>query len=309
LADRRRHAGVSAPSSTAIDLSRLPAPSFAAPQTYETILAEMVARMVALMPEFDATVDSDPAVKVLQVAAWCVMLERQRANDNALKVMLAYSEDADLDQLGANFNVERLIVDPGDPESGVDPTYESNAAFRERIQLSPESFSVAGPGTAYEFHARSVDASIVDARASSPAPGVVLICLLSRDGNGAADAEQIAEVEELLGNDAGALRPLTDNVLVQSAEIVPFEIEAALTLFDGPDESLVLSQAQARLAAYQARSRRIGRDVTRFGILAALGVEGVSNINLVKPAADVPISDTQCSNCVGSVVTVAGRGE
>lgn len=296
-------------SSTAIDLSRLPAPTFVAPQSYEATLAEITARMVELMPEFDATIDSDPAVKVFQVMAWFTSLLRQQGNDNSVKSMLAYAEKADLDQLGANLNVARLVLDPGDPDQGIDPIIESDDDFRARIQLAPESLSVAGPATAYEFHARSTDASIADARASSPSPGVVLVSLLSRVGTGTASAEQIEAVEDVLGAGTRALRPLTDNVIVQSVEIIAYEIEAELTLFEGPDEVPVLTAAQEALERYKADCRRIGRDVNRAGIFHALKAEGVSNVRVIRPAADLVISDTQCSNCVGTNVRVVARGE
>lgn len=266
----------------------------------------MVARLAVLMPEFDGSVQSDPAVKVLQVAAWFVMLKQQEVNDNAVRILLAYAEKEDLDQLGALLNVDRLLIDAGDPATGVDPVYESDADFRERIQLAPQSFSVAGPATAYEFHARSADATIAGASASSPSPGTVLISVLSRLGDGTANANQLAAVEAALGKE---VRPLTDNVVVASAQMLPYEIEAELTLFVGPDDTLVIAAAQERLNKYRDDSRRIGRDITRFGIFAALGVEGVSNVELVKPAADILCDETQCGNCVGLILRVAGRGE
>ena len=55
--------------STTIDLSRLPAPMIVEQKNFETILAEMIASVQSLLPSFDATIDGDPAVKVLQVAA------------------------------------------------------------------------------------------------------------------------------------------------------------------------------------------------------------------------------------------------
>ena len=55
--------------STTVDLSRLDRPTIVAPVDYEATLARMVARVREILPGFDATVDSDPAVKVLQVAA------------------------------------------------------------------------------------------------------------------------------------------------------------------------------------------------------------------------------------------------
>ena len=81
---------MAATTSTTVDLSRLPAPTVVEQLSFETIFGDMVARMQELLPSFDATVDSDPAVKVLQVAAYREMLIRQTFNDRARQVMTAY---------------------------------------------------------------------------------------------------------------------------------------------------------------------------------------------------------------------------
>jgi phage-related baseplate assembly protein len=113
---------------------------------------EMLADLRVREPSFDALVPSDPAFKILEVAAYREMLIRQRVNDAAKAVMLAYAQRGDLDQLGALLAVERLILDPGNLDAGIPPTMESDEDFRRRIQLSPEGFSVAGPEGAYVFH-------------------------------------------------------------------------------------------------------------------------------------------------------------
>ncbi|MFN1233522.1 baseplate assembly protein, partial [Enterobacter hormaechei] len=62
----------------------------------------------------------------------------QRVNDAVRAVFLASARGADLDQLGAAFNVSRLVINTGDPDAvpPVDPVCEDDDAFRERIQLS-----------------------------------------------------------------------------------------------------------------------------------------------------------------------------
>ena len=97
---------------TAIDLSKLPAPAIVEPLSYEIILGEMLAHLVELDPDLTALVESDPAMKVLQVAAYREFLLRQRVNDGSRSVMLAYAAGTDLDQLGANLNVARQLVSP-----------------------------------------------------------------------------------------------------------------------------------------------------------------------------------------------------
>ena len=139
-----------------------------------------------------------------------------------------------------------------------------------------------------------------------PSPGQVLVTLLSRNGDGTASDAQIAAVEAALGAE---VRPLTDEVIVASAEIIPYAIEARLTLLAGPDQSVVLVNAQAGLDAWIARGGRLGQDANRAAISAALFVEGVQNIELIEPAADVIVDRTQSANCVGISVTVAGVGD
>jgi len=100
---------------TSIDLSKLSPPNVVEQLDYEVILSAMIADLIVRDPVFTALVESDPAYKILEVAAYRELLLRQRVNDAAKAVMLAFAGRADLDQIGANFNVARLIIDPGDP--------------------------------------------------------------------------------------------------------------------------------------------------------------------------------------------------
>jgi phage-related baseplate assembly protein len=61
--------------SSAVDLSRLPAPQIVEQLSYETIFTGMVADLRA-RGDFDAVVESDPAIKVLEVAAYRVLAYR-----------------------------------------------------------------------------------------------------------------------------------------------------------------------------------------------------------------------------------------
>lgn len=292
---------------TAVDLSRLPAPTVIAALSYEQIYAEMLARLKALIPEFDATVESDPAVKVLQIAAYREFLLRADVNDAARAVMPAYATGADLDQLAALMSVTRLLLAPANIETGAPAIYESDDDFRRRLVLAPEGYSVAGPEGAYIFHALSAASDVLDASATSPAPGEVVVTILSRVGDGVASAALIAAVGAYVS--AETRRPLTDHVTIQSAAIVNYRIEATIRTFAGPDSEIVMAEAQRRLAAYVADSHRLGRDITRSGIYAALHVEGVQNVLLASPAADVVLDRTQASWCTGVAVSFAGLGE
>ncbi|WP_232343281.1 hypothetical protein [Novosphingopyxis sp. YJ-S2-01] len=126
-------------SSTAIDLSRLPKPEVVREIDYETILTEMLADLRARFPDFSALVESDPAYKVLEVAAYREMVNRQKGNDAALAVMIAYAAGADLDNLAALFGVQRLTIVEADDEKGIGQQLESDDNLRERVLLAPDS--------------------------------------------------------------------------------------------------------------------------------------------------------------------------
>jgi phage-related baseplate assembly protein len=305
----RRHAGVpdAASTSTAVDLSRLPAPTIVEQLSFDAIFAQNRAQLVDLFPAFDANVESDPLVKALQVFSYRELLLRQQFNERALQVMVAYSAGSNLDHLAALVGVARIELDPGDPDQDVSPTYESDDALRQRIVLAAESFSVAGPELAYVFHAKSADGDVLDASATSPAPGEVLISVLSRTGDGTAPEETLEAVEAVV-NDR-AIRPLGDDVTVASADIIDFAVAATLFTFSGPDIAMVLLAAEARLGAYLAENRKLGRDITTSGIIAALMVAGVQRVTLASPAADVACDPTQAGHCTGIVLTHGGYAE
>ncbi len=293
---------------TAVDLSRLPAPSVVEALNFETIYADMLASLLVLVPDFDATVESDPAVKILQVAAYRELLLRARINDAARQVMVAFATDTNLDQLAALFGVTRLLITPAVPADGIAAVYESDDDLRSRVVIAPEALSVAGPEGAYIFHARSASGDVLDASATSPSPGNVLVTILSRAVGGVASPALIATVLAYLSSETR--RPMTDNVTVQSATIVPFVVTATLKTFSGPDSGIVLAASRARLDDYLARSYRLGRDITRAGIIAALGgVEGIQNVILTAPAADIVLDRTQAGLCTAITITHGGIAE
>lgn len=296
---------------TAVDLSKLPFPNAVEEISFEDLLAAYIADLQARDPVFSALVESDPAYKVMEVCAYREMLLRQRVNEAIKGVTLAYAEGADLDQIAANYNVQRLVITPADPDT-VPPApavMESDDDLRRRVQLSFEGFSTAGPEGAYIFHSLGADARVLDAAAYGPpeTPGVVRVAVLSRDDDGEAPPDLLGAVEDVLSADD--VRPLTDNVTVESAVIVDYSVVAQLTLYPGPDADVVLSAAQDAMEAYAEQNHRLGRDVTLSGIYAALHQEGVQNVTLSSPVANVTAAWNQATNCTGITLTAVGVGE
>jgi phage-related baseplate assembly protein len=291
---------------TAIDLSQLPAPKVVEELSFEDILTDWKTDFLGRYPEAAAELDleSDPVAKLLEIGAYREMVLRQRVNDGARAVMLAFSGDSDLDHLAALTPVERKTIDPGDPNAvpPIDPTMESNEEFRGRVQMAPEGFSTAGPDGAYIFHALTVT-GCRDASVASPNPVEVVVTILGRDGDGIPDPAVLTEVESVLGN--SMVRPLTDQVTVQAPEILNYTISATLEFYDGPDTGVVLAEAQAQANQYTSDRHRLGDAVTLSGLYAALHQPGVKKVNLASPDVDISAQGHQAPYCTNIIVVAA----
>ncbi|UYK97170.1 baseplate assembly protein [Pantoea stewartii] len=299
-----------------IDLSQLPAPNVVETLDYETLLAERKATLISLYPaDQQASVarvlalESDPLLKLLQENAYREVILRQRVNEAAKAVMVAWANGSDLDQLGANNGVTRLVLTPADPTATppVEAVMERDEDFRARIAAAFEGLSVAGPSGAYEFHARSADGRVADASAISPSPASVTITVLSREGNGVADNDLLAIVDAALNDED--VRPVADRVTVQSAQIVDYRVEATLYLYPGPEAEPIRAASEAKLQAFVNTQARLGRDIRKSALYAALHVEGVQRVELAQPTADVVLDKTQAAFCTGYQITVGGSDE
>ncbi|HEN3610856.1 TPA: baseplate assembly protein [Yersinia enterocolitica] len=299
-----------------IDLSLLPPPFVVEELDYEILLAERKATLISLYPEEQRaavartlSLESEPLVKLLQENAYREVILRQRVNEAAQAVMVAHANGSDLDQLGANNNVQRLIITPSDPDAipPIAAVMESDADFRLRIPQAFEALSVAGPTGAYEAHARSADGRVADASALSPSPACVTVTVLARAGNGEASPELLDIVRAALNDEN--VRPVADRVTVQSAAIVDYQIDAVLYIYPGPEAEPVRAAAQVKLETYINTQRRLGRDIRTSAIYAALHVEGVQRVELNAPAADVVLDKTQAAYCISAVLTVGGTDE
>ncbi|HHV7345338.1 baseplate assembly protein [Enterobacter hormaechei] len=299
-----------------IDLSQLPAPQIVDVPDFETLLAERKAAFVALYPVDEQVavartlaLESEPITKQLQESTYREVLLRQRINEAAQAVMVAYALGGDLEQLAANYNVKRLTVTPADNDAvpPVAAVMESDEALRLRVPAAFEGLSVAGPTAAYEFHARSADGRVADASATSPLPAEVVLTLLSREGDGTADSDLLAVVEKALNSES--VRPVADRLTVRSAEIISYSVDATIFLYPGPEAEPVMAAAKASLQKYIASQTRLGRDIRRSALYAALHVEGVQRVELASPLNDVVLDKTQAASCTQWNVTNGGTDE
>ncbi|ALF02305.1 baseplate assembly protein [Salmonella enterica subsp. enterica serovar Infantis] len=299
-----------------IDLSQLPPPVVVEPLDFETLFAQRKAAFIAMYPEDEQEeiartleLESEPITMLLEENCYRELLLRQRVNEAARAVMLAYSTDSDLDNLAVNFNVERLTIQEEDDSvtPPIEAVVESDADLRTRTQQAFEGLSVAGPTAAYEFWGRSADGRVADISAVSPTPACVTISVLSREGDGTASDDLLSVVAAALNDEE--VRPVADRVTVQSADIVPYQIDATLYIYPGPEAEPVRQASEQQLQAYITAQNRLGRDIRISAIYAALHVEGVQRVELAQPVADIVLSDYQASHCTEYTITVGGYDE
>lgn len=304
---------------TLIDMSLLPPPQAIEALDYESLRSTMVSDFRERYPAWSAELESDPVIKLIEAFAYRELLLRSRINHAVRSVMLAYATGADLDHIGALFNIARLAG-------------EDDTRLRYRIQQGFAALGAAGPAQAYRAHAMGVSADIIDVGVASGAPGRVDVCVL---GHETVEVAQATEAEVMVGailfpdvpvqsgqavvvarNNSALLnaviaalsdenvRPLTDQVVVFGPQVKTAQIEARLHVYRGPDPAMVLTQAQNELSAYLKRIRFLGYDMTRAGLIGALAVPGVQNVLLDSPAADIECAFDQVAIASNASVTV-----
>nr|DAG00291.1 MAG TPA: baseplate assembly protein [Myoviridae sp. ctHIt1] len=287
-----------------VDLSKLDAPKVLEDLDFESLLADRKAEFIALFPQDERAfwqarlnLESEPITKLLQEVVYLQLMERNRINNAAKATMLAYASGSDLDVIAANYNVKRQVIQ--EANNNVTPKIpeilEDDTSLRLRTQLAFEGLSVAGPRSAYIFHALSAHPDVADVSVVSPQPANVTVTILSRNGQGEADENLLNVVRAKLNDDD--IRPIGDRVIVQSAVIQSYEIRAKLHLYRGPEYEPIKAAALKKLTAYTEEKHRLGRDISLSGIYAALHLEGVQRVELISPTADIVLPSSKSAYC------------
>jgi phage-related baseplate assembly protein len=315
------------------DLAGLPPPPAVEALDFEALLAARLADLDTLLGEAGLddirpvlALEGEPLVIAQQVGAAFELAYRQRINDAVRGVLWATAVGGQMDHLAATFyGIARLIVVPADP-GAVPPVLEvkeSDDAFRARGLLSLEARSTAGPEGAYIYFAVQnpavKDAAVygeedgayygVDAEDLVLAPEV-LVVILAQAGDGTADAPLRAAV--LASLNAEEIRPIGDKVVVEAASILKFSAEGVIRYAAGADPAPLIEAAQAQAQAYCDARHKVGRNVQRLGIGAAMKVTDVEEIELVlkDENGDVIVGDIVpgpkgAAYCTGIAITAA----
>lgn len=296
---------------TQIQLERLPSPEVIQTLDYEAIVTNMIADLQARDPEYTALVESDPAIKLLEVTANRELAVRARINEAAKACMLAYAKGSDLVHLAALFGVQQMLISAGDPTTypPTPPVYESDDRLRTRTQLSFEGYTTAGSIGSYVFFTLSASGQVKDVDVYKSKPGQVMVTVLSREGDGTPSQELLDIVFAALN--AEEIRPLTDEVLVQApTQIYHYNLTAKLYFYSGPDPEVVRQVALAKVTEYVTENHLLGHDITESGLHAALHQPGVQHVEIITPVGGtILVGSTEAAKCDTVTVTIEGVDE
>jgi phage-related baseplate assembly protein len=215
---------------------------------------------------------------------------------------------------------------------------EADTAYRARIQLAPEAFSVAGPASAYRFYALSAAPTIADASVAAPGltisarwswgagrtrgrgelvaameaaldamvwPGTVIISLLSSSGRWF--GQRGGDRGGRDGRGRRRRRAPADRLAAVVSASIALQIDIDLTIYTGPTRPWCWPPRSRRSRPIAPGARKLGRSITRAGLFGAAMVSGVHNAVINQPPADVPITRQQVGACLGVAVRIAGH--
>ena len=273
------------------DLASLPTPAVIETLSFETIFTELQGEFQSRYPDYSALLASDPAIKLLEVAAYREVLLRNRINEAAKASLLAFATGSDLDHLAAFYGVTRL-------------TDETDEALRLRTRQRIIGFANAGGAAHYRYWALSASPEVADVEVDSPEPGRVRISVLAKGEEQTVSNAVLDAVRAVVLRDD--IRVLTDTIEVVPAELITVTVHARLWLYpDAPMETL--SAIEAVFAFTLAACAGLGWDLTRSWIVGQLQRAGVHKVELLSPTTDIRVAANQAVSLLSLNLDFAGR--
>lgn len=173
--------------------------------------------------------------------------------------------------------------------------------FYELMRASMDAYSCAGARGSYEYFAKQVSTEIADVMANSPEPGVVKLYVLMDDGTLAADEIKSAVLSAC---NADTVRPLTDQVFVEDAESVEYNIDLTYYTQTGSGKSAVEIQSAVDAAVQQYvrwQDAKLGRDINPSTLIGLLMQTGIKRVELREPMFTVLRDDNRSVPQVGQI--------
>lgn len=295
--------------SPTLNPNHLPVPDAIEELDQEAVFAERMAEFQqradqAGFPYDVGGLEFDPIVIDQQAHAHRETLMRARVNSAIRAVLPAYAQGTDLDAIVARANVQRITIEPGDPDSGIPPVMESDNALLVRY-LTAFAVPSAGSPDGYIYHALSAYPRARDIAVLGPGvhnrPGRATVVLLGEE-DAPVTSEIVDLVREYLSQDH--IKPLTDELIVAAAEIIPYEIELTILVPRGPAPAVVADAVEVAVRNAAHARFAIGAQVYVNVLEGAAYTGNVLRVTRTSPVADISPGPHQAALCTSVKINV-----
>ncbi|ENN91146.1 baseplate J/gp47 family protein [Bartonella bovis] len=243
----------------------------------EEIRAACLENLKQLLPNY-TPLESDPAVKIIEVASYREFLLRQRINEAARNTVLDFATGEFLDALGEWHGVERLEG-------------ESDDSYRERIKLRIRAGKGGGTEPYYRYFALSADSRVKDAiiyrKGKNP---TIHVAIFGENEQATASEDLLQRVKEVLTDKSVIMT--NDTIEVHAAVTTVVDLEADVWLL--PEISLeILTQMEANLRTAWKKEQALGRELSLSWWISKLMISGVQKVVAVTPTDDIAVSSEE----------------
>lgn len=284
---------MSEPHITESAVAALGTPSFVEVISFEAILADVKADLIARWPEFNVqSLESDPAVKLLEVTSYREMQFRQRVNDAARSLLIAFGVGTDLDHVGAFYDAIRLVG-------------ESDDRFRSRIILAIQGRSPGGTVARYKYIALSSSAKVRSVAVwREDTDPTVRVSVLSTDDGGVPSQSLLAEVTAAMTHES--VRLVSDTIVIESAVQQIVNITADIWLLPDTSQAVFDALEQNLRDAWDTEAG-LGFDLTKSWITSRLMRGGVQKVVVNTPVSDIVAPFNKAVSLGTITLTLKGR--
>lgn len=166
---------------------------------------------------------------------------------------------------------------------------ETDNEYKERIRLSPFSYSTAGAKEAYNYLALSANPNVGDAETFQTDAGCVTVAIVKTDGTlPEANGEILKDVENAV-NDKTA-RPLTDNVTVVAAKAINDTIDVTyyINSEDSTKAEIIKTEVKNAVDAYALwQTTKIGRGINPDRLRKEMYNAGAYKVEIAAPTETI----------------------
>jgi len=275
----------------------------------EMIIDQRMARLKQLWSEYDPPAAAQYDVEILEfdpikinqeVCTYFELLLRDRVNQAARSITLAYAIGTDLDAIASRYpgGVPRL-------------PNESDDRYRRRIWLSPNTLSPHGTAEAYEFWALTAEPLLRDVTAIRSVmhdyyPTILITCLLGPESESPSPTqEQLVRIRAYISS--LSRQGLTDVISVNPPKIRETAYKLNVYLFPGTSPDQALAKIKVNLEKLVLDQYWLGHDHTHTAIHASCAFSGVHHVEIVEPFTDILIPADWVVKVTDIQLFLAGR--